>query len=519
MPIDTSILGGYQPPKQENLFNTLAQFEAIRSAQQQGQMNALQMQKAQREAEREQQLNALYSQAYNPQTGTIDPQRLTGAMAQGGFGSMIPGVQKGFAEAEAARTEARRKQVDLSKAQYEAMGKHADEFSRLLRPDMNPDVYKAMLAAKRADPTLGPIYDSMGQSLQDELAEVDAAVQGGVFSDFINREIMGAKEVSKMSRDASALKRAMENAASAVSPTSSVGPSEAVPGTPDQIRGGQVSVQAANDFDRNVVADLADQGRNDLAMNYIDQQMKLAQLPNAGVPERVQFLRALMNDPKLMAAERGLQEAGASQQTFNLGKELTPYQKKLDEKAADDVLEWKQGGGTTMVGNIRRLRGVVAQLERGEGLSGPITGITPDFILAFSESGRKAIDARQKVEQVVQQDLRRILGAQFTEKEGDRFLARVFDPKLKPRQLAARVKDLLTQMEQAAIQKQSMAEYLDDNGTLRGYKGPQPTLRAIEDALFGAKGAGGTSAGAAPKNVDQQLWDVMTPEERKLWSK
>jgi len=41
MPIDTSILGSYQPPKQENLFNTLAQFEAIRSAQQQGQMNAI----------------------------------------------------------------------------------------------------------------------------------------------------------------------------------------------------------------------------------------------------------------------------------------------------------------------------------------------------------------------------------------------------------------------------------------------------------------------------------------------
>lgn len=208
MPIDTSILGSYQPPKQENLFNTLAQFEAIRSAQQQGQMNAMQIQKAQREQEREQQLNALYSQAYNPQTGTIDPQRLTGAMAQGGFGSMIPGVQKGFAEAEAAKTEARRKQVDLSKAQYEAMGKHADEFSRLLRPDMNPDVYKAMLAAKRSDPTLGPIYDNMGQSLQDELAEVDAAVQSGTFPDLINREVMGAKEVSKISRTVSAIARA-----------------------------------------------------------------------------------------------------------------------------------------------------------------------------------------------------------------------------------------------------------------------------------------------------------------------
>jgi len=519
MPIDTSILGSYQPPKQENLFNTLAQFEAIRSAQQQGQMNAMQIQKAQREQEREQQLNALYSQAYNPQTGTIDPQRLTGAMAQGGFGSMIPGAQKGFAEAEAAKTEARRKQVDLSKAQYEAMGKHADEFSRLLRPDMNPDVYIAMLAAKRSDPVLGQIYDSMGQSLQDEIAEVTAARQNGTFPDLINREIMGAKEVSKISRDASALKRAMANAAQAVSPTVSGAADEAVPGTSPQLQAPEVFVQAKNNYDANVVADLAEQGRNDLATQYLDQQLKLAELPGKGVPERVKFLRALMADPKLMAAELGLQKASASSQTVNIGKELTPYQKKLDEKAADDVLEWKQGGGTTLASNIRRLRLVVTQLERGEKLSGPVTGITPDFILAFSESGRKAIDARQKVEQVVQQDIRRILGAQVTKDEVDRFLARVFDPKLEPRQLAARVKDLLTQMEQAAIQKNAMVKHLDAGGTLRDYKGPQPTLDVIESTLFGGKGGGAGSAGKAPKGVDQELWDVMAPEDRKLWSK
>jgi hypothetical protein len=290
MPIDTSILGSYQPPKQENLFNTLAQFEAIRSAQQQGQMNAMQIQKAQREQEREQQLNALYSQAYNPQTGTIDPQRLTGAMAQGGFGSMIPGAQKGFAEAEAAKTEARRKQVDLSKAQYEAMGKHADEFSRLLRPDMNPDVYKAMLASKRADPTLGPIYDSMGQSLQDELAEIDAAVQSGTFPDLINREIMGAKEVSKISRTASAIADAKKYADQAFGPPvrdkSAVGqPTPLGQGrdvAANEVQFGQAPVDPVA-YALTIAERLDDTGHSDLAKNYRDEAKFAFERQTAGL--------------------------------------------------------------------------------------------------------------------------------------------------------------------------------------------------------------------------------------------
>jgi hypothetical protein len=47
----------------------------------------------------------------------------------------------------------------------------------------------------------------------------------------------------------------------------------------------------------------------------------LAELPGKGVPERVQFLRALMADPKLMAAERGLREAGATKIPISVGSE------------------------------------------------------------------------------------------------------------------------------------------------------------------------------------------------------
>jgi hypothetical protein len=399
MPIDTSILGSYQPPKQENLFNTLAQFEAIRSAQQQGQMNAMQIQKAQREQEREQQLNALYSQAYNPQTGTIDPQRLTGAMAQGGFGSMIPGAQKGFAEAEAAKTEARRKQVDLSKAQYEAMGKHADEFSRLLRPDMNPDVYIAMLAAKRSDPVLGQIYDSMGQSLQDEIAEVNAARQNGTFPDLINREIMGAKEVSKISRDASALKRAMANAAKAVSPTVSGAADEAVPGTSPQLQAPEVFVQAKNNYDANVVADLAEQGRNDLATQYLDQQLKLAELPGKGVPERVKFLRALMADPKLMAAELGLQKAAAPKNVQNVVTET----------------EFAKGGSKRIMDLVDQAPKAKAAFTKArETLKLLNQGITTGFAAEFRQDIKRmgALFKDQTPDQVVRTDLvKAFLGA------------------------------------------------------------------------------------------------------------
>ena len=115
---------------------------------------------------------------------------------------------------------------------------------------------------------------------------------------------------------------------------------------------------------------------------------------------------------------------------------------------------------------------------------------------------RKNGEGRQDIEEVVQRNLRLILGAQFTEKEGTRLIERAFNPNLSTAENKNRIDRLLTQIQIAAETKEDAAAYFNENGTLQGWKGKMPTLRDFEEAV-GAKG------GTANKN------GKLTPTEQR----
>jgi hypothetical protein len=197
--------------------------------------------------------------------------------------------------------------------------------------------------------------------------------------------------------------------------------------------------------------------------------------------------------------QKELKAAGRTQvtatATAGFGKDLTPGQKKRDEKAAEDLYQWESGGGQDMVAQIAQLKPVIEALEAGQPITGIGTAVQPDLLLALTNP--KALQAREAVEEVVQRNLRVILGAQFTEKEGERLISRAFNPKLPPEENARRVRRLFKQMETAAAQKQSMADYFNQNGTLVGYQGKMPTVQDFEKAMEG----GGGAAPAVPAGV------------------
>jgi hypothetical protein len=95
------------------------------------------------------------------------------------------------------------------------------------------------------------------------------------------------------------------------------------------------------------------------------------------------------------------------------------------------------------------------------------------------------LDAKQRVEEVVQRNLRVLLGAQFTEREGERLIARAFDARLGAKENAARLRKLMTQMKTAADQKEGMSRYFEQNGTLMGYRGPRPNVNDFYSAISG----------------------------------
>jgi len=174
---------------------------------------------------------------------------------------------------------------------------------------------------------------------------------------------------------------------------------------------------------------------------------------------------------------------GTTVQNIVGGDKLTPGQSKVDEKFADDYVAWTTGGGQDAAAQIAQLKPVIQALEEGKPITGVPVAVQPDLLLAITNP--KALQSREQVEEVVQRNLRVILGAQFTEKEGERLIARAFNPKLPPEENAKRLRRLLLQMSSAADQKNAAARYYEENGTLRGFKGKFPSVQDFYNAMEG----------------------------------
>jgi hypothetical protein len=128
-------------------------------------------------------------------------------------------------------------------------------------------------------------------------------------------------------------------------------------------------------------------------------------------------------------------------------------------------------------------------LKTDDTLTGPIRGQLPESVRSITNP--KAVATRNAVEEVVQRNLRVVLGAQFTEKEGERLIARAYNSLLAPEENARRVDRLIQQIESAAKSKIDAARYYEQNGTLLGWRGKLPTLQDIEEGLDSFKSVGG----------------------------
>jgi hypothetical protein len=189
-------------------------------------------------------------------------------------------------------------------------------------------------------------------------------------------------------------------------------------------------------------------------------------------------------------------------------KEETEFEKNLAKQASAIVSEWRFGGGSAnAAARISQLNAVVKALDKDPNLTGPWTKAVPDWAMPFLKPSTSA--ARQNAERVIQEGLRAILGAQFTKEEGERFLARSFDPALGTKENARRLRLITQQMKESAKQAESMSRYAEDNRSLVGYKGPIPSLADFDKAL-GAdveqeKQTSGPASGSPPAKAQRNI--------------
>ncbi|MEW8227676.1 MAG: hypothetical protein AB2748_18205 [Candidatus Thiodiazotropha endolucinida] len=185
-------------------------------------------------------------------------------------------------------------------------------------------------------------------------------------------------------------------------------------------------------------------------------------------------------DPAFAQYLKDIGSAGASRTNITIGgKDLTPGQKELDKIYAQQFADFGPGGQYADSAKIiRQINEVRGMLSNSDNLTGPIVGNTPDWLLSIINP--EAISTREAVEEGVQRNLRPVLGAQFTETEGERLIARAYNPKLSEAENIKRLDRLLDQMIEGYKARKSAADHFFKHGTLRGWEGKFYT----EDDLY-----------------------------------
>ena len=156
-----------------------------------------------------------------------------------------------------------------------------------------------------------------------------------------------------------------------------------------------------------------------------------------------------------------------------------------------------------------KVAGIGGEPPAVQNLTGPVIGLRPRWSDAMINPAQLA--AQETVEEVVQRNLRLVLGAQFTQKEGERLIARAYNPQLEEAENAVRVRRLLNAMRSTLNAQLEAARYFEENDTLQGWKGTRTTLsladlhRIVEGSDTLRTGEGG--------NVEYP--DVNTPDQSR----
>ena len=225
----------------------------------------------------------------------------------------------------------------------------------------------------------------------------------------------------------------------------------------------------------------------------------VARLPESFKPEGQAIVDALAEGQ--INEKEGLQLLGgvearaiAERELESEGPIFTPGQQSLDKSFAESLNEFNEAD---IRKGLTQLKEASNSLDSSDDLTGPIVGLVPKYFKDIINP--KASEVQEAVEEVVQRNLRLVLGAQFTEKEGERLISRAYNPRLAESENKKRVDRLFQSIASAMNEKIAQRDYFQRNGTLVGYQYTPVTLETIENNAFGLENQ---SAQASPELLD-----------------
>lgn len=161
---------------------------------------------------------------------------------------------------------------------------------------------------------------------------------------------------------------------------------------------------------------------------------------------------------------------------------LSPGQKSIDSAFATRYVKWEGGERQQADQNLKNLNAKLDILVSGDkNVSGPFLGQVPEGIRAFTNPDSLAFIG--DIRDVVFQSLRATLGAQFTEREGDRLVAAAFDPRLSEAENYKRLKRLVEKIQDTKISMEAMSAHWSKKGTLQGYESSQMVFQDVFDSF------------------------------------
>lgn len=205
------------------------------------------------------------------------------------------------------------------------------------------------------------------------------------------------------------------------------------------------------------------------ARKYVDEQQQRRDNDQRRSAEKLYEIETRNEDRQ--TTERRHQEALAATREANRAKAAaeankpTVGQESADREYGKNYNSWTSGGAKAARTEIGKLQSVANNLRDKKVTTGGMTGAFPDRF-----TSNEVLQARADVQSTIMNSLRAILGAQFTEKEGERILRATWNEADSTENNMARINRLITDLTNKADDNDRKAQFFEQNGTLRGYQ-------------------------------------------------
>jgi len=149
----------------------------------------------------------------------------------------------------------------------------------------------------------------------------------------------------------------------------------------------------------------------------------------------------------------------------------TEGEKVVDKEFAKEYTKWNTGGRADYEVNSKIFRDAIKALEEGKVDTGSLAGLGTDI----PGQRTKTRELQATVRKAINGMLRATLGAQFTEKEGERIFQQTFDPYASKEANIRNMQLELKKLDKRKASIDDMTNYYKENKTLAGYDAPQTT--------------------------------------------